>query len=402
MAQRKKYVFPANRESLEDYYDMTLSCYKCGYCKYVWPSRIQHDKFTGQCPSGEKYQFESYYASGRMEVVRGIIEGHLKWTDRLNHILYTCTMCGACDESCGQVERVYPTDVILEARRTAVKEGQILPGHQQLAKSVSKHHNLYESDHADRNKWAKGLADVKSRSKIIYFAGCTTESLKPSIAKSTSKLLKSLGVEFGILPDGWCCGMPLFDTGQTDDGIKTLKHNIEQIRDTGAETVIFSDAWCYKAFRDSKDYGIELGFKVLHLTEFLAPYLAKGNLKFDRGTDETVTYQDPCYLSRYFEVYEQPRDLIKSVKGVTLKEMYRSRRESFCCGAAGGVKFQFPEVTEHASSTRIDEAKHAGLSKIVTACPSCQISLEDAGKDQGMEIYDIAEYLSEGLKKTKK
>ena len=76
--------------------------------------------------------------------------------------------------------------------------------------------------------------------------------------------------------------------------------------------------------------------------------------------------------------------------------MYRSRRESFCCGAAGGVKFQFPEVTEHASSTRVEEAKHNGLSKIVTACPSCQISLEDAGKDQGMEVYDIAEYLSEG------
>ncbi len=112
----EEYCYPLLRKKLGDYYEMTWRCAKCGYCRNVLPSDTEHERFGRQCPPGERFRYESYYASGRSEVARRVMEGKQGLTDRLRHILYTCTTCGACEEWCGATQWRQPLKLEMAMR----------------------------------------------------------------------------------------------------------------------------------------------------------------------------------------------------------------------------------------------------------------------------------------------
>lgn len=206
----KEYSWPIVRSSLDDYYEMVLRCGKCAYCRNVWPSNTQNEKFAYQCPRGERFKFEAYYASGTMEVARGLLEGELKWSDRLLDIIYTCTGCGACEEWDQMTKRVYPLKVIREMKIQAVKQGLgPMPAHKEAAANIDRTHNPYSEAHSDRTAWISKETTIPSRSELIYFVGCTNSYRTKKIGQAAVRILKNAGVNFGIMPDEWCCGYPL-------------------------------------------------------------------------------------------------------------------------------------------------------------------------------------------------
>jgi Fe-S oxidoreductase len=142
--------------------------------------------------------------------------------------------------------------------------------------------------------------------------------------------------------------------------------------------------------------------RILHYSQFLNKLLREGSLRFEKPLDLTVTYHDPCYLGRYNDIYEAPREVITSIPGVKLVEMGHNLSESVCCGGGGGRMWQEDlDGDDKMSEIRISEAAATKAQVMVTACPLCLIMLEDAAKTTGLEdslrVMDLNELVEMAL-----
>jgi len=386
------------RRSLEDYYEMILRCAKCEFCKNVFISNTEHWQFAKQCPPGERFGFAAYYATGRIEIARGLLEGELKWTDKLLHILYTCTTCGACEHWCSIFREVYPLKIIMEMRIKAVKEVGPLPAHKRLMENIVKYHNPYGESHEQRFEWLPSTVKTSGESSLVYFAGCSSSYRQQQIARSTVNILSKLGVKFNVLGgEEWCCGAPLFEVGLVDEAKKTLEHNIKTLNKMKVEKVVFTCPACMYTFKEASKYEIEEPkFELQHITDFLLPKLEKIKMK---GLNEKLTYHDPCRLGRGLGIYEQPRKILKLIPGLELVEMPRHMEDSWCCGGGGGVLAQYPDFALWTASQRLEEMKFVGVKKLVTSCPACKTTLSLAipprlRRAREIQVVDVMELLS--------
>lgn len=399
----EEYIWPMKRKRLEDYYEMVLRCGKCAYCRHVWPSNTQDEKFAYQCPSGERYKFDSYYATGIMEIVRGFLEGELGWSDRLIHILYSCTECGACEEWDKVTKRLYPLKVIQAMKVKAVEDGYGPPPPlREMAKKIKDTYNPFGEPHAKRVDWLPKDFKNPSKTDLVYFSGCTTSYLEKGIARAHVETLKVLGVNFGVLgSEEWCCGHPLFTSGYEKEGVELMKHNLDVIKKMGAKKVLFSCPSCYRTFNEILKYGIELDFDIAHTSEFIFPLLKKYKKTHElKKIEKKITYHDSCSLGRHMGVYEPPRDILTSIPGVELIEMPRNRRNSWCCGGVIS-SIQYPDYAAWVSEKRLEEVGFIGAQTLATTCPWCKRMLKlfksRSPSTKGVEVKDVVEVLHQAL-----
>ena len=116
---------------------------------------------------------------------------------------------------------------------------------------------------------------------------------------------------------------------------------------------------------------------------------------------DTITYHDPCYLGRYNNEFEAPRNLLKKTGDATLREMERHGRESFCCGAGGARMWMEETIGSRINETRTEEAINTGASTVATGCPFCMTMISDGitakGKTNSMQAKDVAELVLEAI-----
>ena len=213
---------------------------------------------------------------------------------------------------------------------------------------------------------------------MLYFKGCTARERETDIASATEKLLEIAGLDFHTLDDEKCCGSVLLRTGFIDEAAKQIKKNTEILK---GEKIITSCAGCYKTLKE--DYE---GLDVIHISQLLDELIKEGKLKLSK-TDLEVTYHDSCHLGHHCNVFDEPRDVIKSV--ANLIEMENIRENSLCCGAGGGVKSAYPEIAKQMAFSRLNQAKETGCKTLVTPCPFCKLNLEN----EDMEVLDLTEFL---------
>jgi Fe-S oxidoreductase len=137
-----------------------------------------------------------------------------------------------------------------------------------------------------------------------------------------------------------------------------------------------------------------------HLSEVIADALKKLKLKTKDAGKIAVSYHDPCVLGRGLGIYEAPRRLITSFKGVSLLEMKRNRKNSYCCGAGDGTRGKaFPEYAEQIARDRLREFEETGADVLVTSCPYCkdmfQKTLAPKAKSK---VKDLFEFVNERTK----
>jgi len=393
----KKIVLPTIKDyercrEPEYYQEILKMCIKCGTCRYVYRD------WDRICPSGEYGGFETYYLGGKNQLLRGLLRGEIKLTDSLVKRFYHCTLCGACQVQC-QIAEIHNNALewLESFRELAVEKGfGPMPRQKAFGEHITKEHNPYMESHAHRLDWLPvPKKKLPKKADTVFFVGCTSSYRQTNIAKATFEILKKLGQNFTVLEDEWCCGSPPQRTGQRKIGEESAQHNLEEIKKTGAKTVVTSCAGCYRMLKDDwkNRYGLKYGFKVVHTPALLVDLIKKGQLKLKKKVEMKVTYHDPCHIGRHMGVYEEPRELLQSIPGVELVEMPRNRENSWCCGYGGGVKADFPDLSLFATEERLKEAKTTGAEAITSACPFCYRSFLDGIEKSYPEykVYDVVE-----------
>jgi len=287
-------------------------------------------------------------------------------------------------------------------RAELAKKGLTIPEHEVFTERIKRFHNPYGEKHEKRMKWLPPEAKVAERADTAYFVGCTTAYRRPEIAEATVRILNAGGVDFVTLhPEEWCCGSPALRVGKRDLFLDLARHNVEAIRRSGVTKVVASCAGCYRGLsQDYPEFVGETPFKVVHTSELMAELIKEGQLKLTREVPETVTYHDPCHLGRHTGIYEEPREVLRSIPAIKLVEMPKNRENALCCGAGGGVKAGFPDFAIQAALRRLDEAKDVGAESIVSTCPFCAHNLKEAIRKSGSQLkfYDLAELVSKTTK----
>ena len=373
----------------KEFLEMALErCIKCSTCKYGYKN------YERSCPSGEHFLFESYWASGRIRTIRGLLLGDLEWSKDLIDPIFACTTCGACSDSCQAPHADYIVDMIEALRELAVQHVGPAKNQEMLVSRCDEHCNPYGEENST-NEDLKTNYNLPDKAEWLYFIGCTSNYRQQSLRDATLRFFKKVGLDFTLI-DEHCCTSPMIRTGQLSIVNEYMNYNIAETKKTGATKVITSCAGCYRTLKkDFEKYGAPHDFEIYHSLELVEKLLDEEKINFNSEFNHTVTYHDPCHLGRHMGIYELPRKIYKQIPGLKLVEMKRNRNFAWCCGAGGGVKIGYPDWAVDISKERLEEAKQTGASIITSTCPFCKTNLQDASDKYNFDfqVLDLMEIL---------
>jgi Fe-S oxidoreductase/nitrate reductase gamma subunit len=408
-------VAPSADEGSLDFLDMPLklgdvvfydSCMRCGRCVQACPSAGAGEVFAPrdfiQATIRGLWQEHSPVGDIRFLTKDSPLDTKTPWN---------CTTCAACLEVCPVYGATF--EAVLRKRGLLIQEGTGVPDlMNQTLERLFNYENPWVSSKREKAVWTKGL-DIPSLAKggkegqLCYFVGCTTaiDARAQGIAKSFSSILKHAGVNFGILGEKEpCCGDIARVAGEVGLFEEKKLNCVDLFGQYEIKEVVTSSPHCFHAFLN--EYPQEKGFGVRHYSLLLRELVGDGRLKFRKNGSLRVTYHDPCYLGRHNRIFDEPREVIRSIPGTTLIEMVHHGPDSLCCGAGGGRMWQGKELDGQArmSEIRVREAHATGAEVLITACPLCLIMLEDALKTLGfekeMKIMDLNELVLGSLEQT--
>ncbi|MFX3624399.1 MAG: (Fe-S)-binding protein [Ectobacillus sp.] len=327
--------------------------------------------------------------------------------------IWACTTCRNCEDQCPVMNE--HVDKIIDLRRYLVlTEGNMDPEAQRAMTNIERQGNPWGLSRKERETWREAREDVhiptvKELSKAgeefeyLFWVGSmgSYDNRSQKIALSFAKLMNEAGIKFAIL------GNKEKNSGDTprrlgneflfqDMAVK----NIEEFEKAGVKKIVTIDPHAYNIFKNEyPDFGLEA--EVYHHTELLAQWVKEGKLKPTHAVNETVTYHDSCYLGRYNEVYDAPREILKAIPGVKLVEMERKRETGMCCGAGGGLMWMEEHAGTRINVARTEQALAVNPSVISTGCPYCLTMLSDGTKakevEEQVQTLDVTEILERSV-----
>lgn len=357
-------------------------CYQCGKCDTVCPWNRVRPFYLRRLVNQAKFGVVPFESED----------------------LWLCASCGQCVERCPRGVGII--DVMKAMRRLLVPDGVVpasIPNLRSVMTSIASVGNPWGQEPADRANWAKDL-DIKEFSEgteFLYFPCCypSYEPRLKKVAGATATLLKKGEVDFGILgPKENCCGESVRKAGNETLFKHLAKENIKTYIENGVKKILTSSPHCYHTFKNEYPE-FKVNFEVVHITQYLFDLVRKGRLEFRKEYVKRVTYHDPCFLGRHNGIYEEPREVLKQIPGLTLVEMADQKDNSLCCGMGGGRIWMETAKGERFSDLRLEQAMGVGAEVLVTACPYCISQFEDSRltlkNSDAIEIRDITEVLQE-------
>jgi Fe-S oxidoreductase len=238
-------------------------------------------------------------------------------------------------------------------------------------------------------------------SEVLYFSCCVPayDQNVRNVAVATTRILKETGANFGVLGNKEsCCGESVRKAGNNDVFEKCAHSNIEAFRAAGVQEVVVTSPHCYATFiNDYPALGSDI--RAVHLVQYLAKLLSQRKLTFKKEYSKKVVYHDPCYLGRHSGIYDEPRNILKSIPGLTLMDEVDSRENSLCCGGGGARIWMETKIGERFSDILVQQAADMGADVLATACPYCILNFRDSvltlGKQDVLEIKDVSEIVNE-------
>lgn len=400
--------------------EQAQKCSRCGIC-------------AGVCPVFRELQQETYSSRGKVEVAEALLAGELSYSDYTEDLFSKCLLCLTCKEACpagvDQSKMILGTRAELARRRG-------LPFSKKIAfKYLLKHRSLFGTalkafsylqvflpkanshgqlrhlpfflsafgkgrliPHISGKPLRSRFAEInppssgETRLRVALFAGCFIDFVDPAIGRSLIRVLGRHGIEVIFPKKQTCCGIPVFMSGDIKNGVELMKMNLKAFAPYGFDAVVTACATCGSALKESyKILAEEAGgewparveafsAKVSDIAEFLA---TRVELSPREKEKVTVTYHDPCHLSRAQGVMAQPRKVISRLPGVTLVEMSRPQR---CCGGGGSFSFYNYELSKLIGQRKIEDIESTQASVVATGCPGCMLQLKDRLGQKGSPI----------------
>jgi len=295
-------------------------------------------------------------------------------------------------------------ETIIALRSEFVEKGRLHQNVKTARESTYRHGNPLTLPREDRRAWAKDLS-VKPMSdgvEYLYFVGCSPsyDPQAQKVARALVRILQHAGVDFGILgKEENCCASEVRRLGEFGLFEMMAEDNQETYKRLGVSKMFTTSPHCFNTFKN--DYP-KNGVEVQHYTQVLAHLVENDKLEFTSKFEKTVTYHDPCYLGKQNGIFDEPRAVLKSIPGIKLVEMDRSREKSLCCEGGGGrMWLEGTNPGVRLAQTRIKEAIETGAEILATACPFCLLTLDEAVKllnaEDKLQVMDIAELVDQAL-----
>jgi heterodisulfide reductase subunit D len=366
-----------------------FSCLECGKC-------------TGTCPVA-RY---SHTFSPRHILSASIHNSHPDTFPRAD--LWSCLTCKRCDEVCpSDIKYIDFIQLIRQFQGVENREGTC--SHGGILEAISRIMMAPDLKQQRLSGLNSGF-QTSNTSDYLYFMGClpyfdvlfsdlNVNAL--NVARNTLKILNYLDIKPQLLADEKCCGHDAYWNGDMNTFQTLALANLEQIKKSKAKNIITACPECYRTLKiDYPKYFGKQDFQVQHISEFLSGQISGLKLKAERDTLK-VTFQDPCRLGRHLNIYEPPREALKSINGVDLIEMGHHHKRAVCCGVSGWMNCS--QVSKQIQSNRLMEAQASGADVMVTTCAKCKIHFSCALEDEKLkeavtfEIKDLTEVIGESL-----
>lgn len=320
-----------------------------------------------------------------------------------DNALWACTSCNFCVVVCPVGNA--PMNDILEMRQDRVLMQSDFPNELTATfKNLETNNNPWAFNQQDRANWAEGL-NIKtlaenSENEILFWVGCagSYDARYQKVSQAFSKIMQKAGVDFRILgTEEKCNGDTARRLGNEYLAQNFMQENIATLDKYNVKSIVTACPHCFNSLKNEYP---KLGgkYEVLHHTEFIDNLIKSNKISLKNDAKiENLTYHDSCYLGRYNSIYEQPRNVLKSIENVNLAEPKRNKDEGFCCGAGGGRMFLEETAGTRINEERTQELIETGANTIASACPFCMTMLNDGlkskEKNEEIEVKDIAEII---------
>ncbi len=365
-------------------------CIECGECTSACPVSSIKKRFSPRRMANMALLMTD-------EERRELVEGRDIWT---------CTTCGICNSVCP-----YSVDFvgfIQGLREMASIEDQSPNISPCLGVFLTRRIKNGSTGDRERMKWVTDDLEVDKEGDVYYFSGCTPffdlayrdrENLELNdIPRNAVRILNSVGVVPVISEDEKCCGHDLLWMGEKEKARELAKANIETIRRSGAETVVFTCPEGLRTFREDYEdlLNEELDLNLLHISEFLQDKEIPLREEWD---EENITYHDACRL-KHLDIYEEPRNILEKIPNVVFHEMERSKEKSSCCGV--NAMATCGPIAEEMEKEKLNEALETGADKLIVPCSKCYIHLNcradsDPSLENSINIEEFTNFVASHL-----
>jgi Fe-S oxidoreductase len=358
-------------------------CYQCGTC-------------TATCPWNLVRSFL---------VRKTMHQAQLGLPDFESEDMWLCVTCKWCVDRCPRGVGII--DVWKSFRRAIVEMGigGVPDSVRITAKNVSSVGNPQGEAKEKRTDWTKemGIKTFTKGMDVLFFP-CCFNSYDPKltrVAKATAKIMQKAGINFGILgTEQSCCGESIRKIGNEEVFKNLVKTNADAFNKAGVTKIVVSSPHCYHTFKNEYPE-FDAKFEVMHSSQFIAELIKEGKIKPAKEFKSKVTLHDSCYLGRHNNVYDEPRDALRSIPGVELVEMLNNREDGLCCGGGGGRIWAETKRAERFSDIRVQQAIDSGANTLAVACPYCMANFEDSvlsmDKSNVIQVREISELIADSI-----
>ena len=329
--------------------------------------------------------------------------------------IWACTTCRNCEDQCPVANE--HVDKIIDLRRYLVlTEGKMNSDAQRAMTNIERQGNPWGLNRKERVNWRDSLDDVviptaKELKKAgeefdyLFFVGSmgSYDNRTQKITQSFVRLLNKAGVKVAIL------GNEEKNSGDTPRRLgneflfqELATNNIETFKKYAVKKIVTMDPHAFNTLKNEyPEFGLEA--EVYHHTELLEKLIKEGKLTPKNKVDEVITYHDSCYLGRYNNVYDAPREILKAIPGVKVVEAERNRENSMCCGAGGGLMWMEEDQGTRINVARTEQLLETNPTVISTGCPYCLTMISDGTKakemDEKVHVFDVVEILEKSIQK---
>ncbi|GAB0169028.1 heterodisulfide reductase-related iron-sulfur binding cluster [Lysinibacillus sp. CTST325] len=416
------------------------SCVECGRCTNMCPASgtgkmlspmdlivklRDHLTFTGAVETKQKpwvpYQFFANTKGNQLAMAAGaegaviedIYNPSLIGDVITESEIWACTTCRNCEDQCPVMNE--HVDKIIDLRRyLTMTEGKVNPDAQRAMTNIERQGNPWGLNRKEKENWrdldpaihiptVKELKKSGEEMEYLFWVGSmgAFDNRSQKIALAFCRLLNEAGVKFAIL------GNKEKNSGDTPRRLgneflfqELATANIDEFEKNDVKKIVTIDPHAYNIFKNEyQDFGWK--GEVYHHTELLNQLIDENRLALNYEVHETIVFHDSCYLGRYNDVYDAPREILRGIPGVKLVEMERNRETAMCCGAGGGLMWMEEHVGNRINVARTEQALATDASVISSGCPYCLTMLEDGTKAKEVEdsigTFDVAELLERSV-----